>query len=92
LRVTAINNYERAYPGAGAVIQGIALSTTLFRSYLDQFQVLYDAQLSLAIPDAMLPRSRVLRKQIEERRLLESWNRLPEEDRQSVLRMVRKMA
>ncbi|HSG70886.1 MAG TPA: hypothetical protein VLA12_10750, partial [Planctomycetaceae bacterium] len=88
LRVTAINRYEKSYPGAGAVIQGIALGSTLFRSYVDQFEFLKSAQEGLQIPDSMLPDSRVVRREMEEKRLISAFRTLPVDERGAILSLI----
>lgn len=88
LRRTAITQYERAHPGSGAVLQGIALNTTLLKSYLDQYEFLKMAQESLVIPDEMLPKRRRVRQQAEEKSLVSAFRRLPADERTAVLRLI----
>lgn len=95
IRRTTATQYELARPGAGAIIQGSALNgreAVTWKYYIDQVQILRDAQLRLAIPESMRPKSLRTRRRVEEKQLTAAFERIGDADRQTLLKMVQRFA
>lgn len=94
IRRTAATQYELARPGAGGIIQGSALvgsDAVTWRYYINQVQILSEAQLRLAIPEAMRPKSLRTRRRLERQQLLEAFERISDGERATLLKMVSRL-
>lgn len=95
IRKTTATQYELARAGAGAIIQGSGLfgkESVTWKYYIDQVQILTEAQTRLEIPESMLPKSERSRQRTEEKQLQAAFRRLSSGDRDAVLRMVGKFS
>src|SRR5690606_13691037 len=95
IRRTSATQYELARPCAGGIIQGSALrggESVTWKYYIDQVQILSEAQTRLAIPESMLPKSERARQRTAEKQLLEAFRRSSAADQEVVLRMVGRLA
>lgn len=90
IRKTAANEYEKAHPGAGGVLLGHSLGSVTYRYYLDSVEVLAVAQLSLKIPDAMLPQDVKERQSMEDKQVTAAFRRLPPDERAAILKIITK--
>lgn len=89
IRRLAANAYEMAHAGAGGYLLGHAINSRNATSYyLEGFSILKKAQISLAIPDAMLPKSKIIRREMEEKRLISAFRTLPVDERGAILSLI----
>lgn len=91
VRRLSANQYEMAHGGAGMLILGQPLPGAT-RFYLDVPAILRAASVKIAVPESMMTPDDRRRINDRESQLLLDFRRLPDQEKESVLTIVRKMA